>query len=360
MPSRIIAHVDMDAFFASIEKRDHPEWNTPVIVCVYSGRTPTSGVVSSACYDARKYGVKAGMPIAHAQTLCPDGRFVPVNHEKYMRVSDELFTRLVSYTDGIELASIDEAYAELTTTCKGDYSVAQKKMQDFQSSVVKETQLTCSIGIAPNKRVAKIASDFQKPSGLTSVLPENVTLFLDPLPIKSLMGVGPKMKELLEEKGIHTILDIRHTPLSELIRCVGKAKGEYLLASSRGIDESPLQTSKEKKQHSRICTLPYDMSEWGEIKQFVLLLCEEIWATTASKGQFFTHVSVHGITSHLVPLSKSKSLVVPCATREQFMQEVESLGMELCDSSSFSFRRIGIRVDGFASIPKQKRLFDFG
>lgn len=360
MPSRIVAHVDMNAFFASVEQQLHPEWkNEPIVVGVFSGRTPDSGVVSSATYDARAAGVHAGLPLVQAKALLPHAHFVPVRHEVYGEISESIFTRMYAFSDSVEIASIDEAYAELTQKCVS-FDEAEKKLRAFQLDVKKDTGLGCSIGLASNKLIAKMASDFQKPNGFTRVEKDAVQTFLDPLPVSKLMGVGPKTEEELHALNVKTIFDLRLQSMGDLLKRFGSARGQWLFASSRGIDESPLQPEREQKQHSRIWTLVKDASTWEEILESVHTHAEELWSNTAGKGNFFTQVGVLGVTSLQSNASKSKSFAVPIGTRTQFLAELEILFRALLDSPDTEWRRVGIRVSGFASPPKQKRLGDFG
>lgn len=359
-PARILAHVDMDAFFASIEGKDHPEWKgDPIVVCVFSGRTPDAGVVSSASYDARKLGVKAAMPIVTAKQKCPQGHFVPVNHERYSQVSESVFLHLYPSSDSVEIASIDEAYADLTQKSKGDYAVAEQMLRAFQEKIKREFGLTCSIGMGPNKLVSKVASDFQKPNGCTVVKPEDVQSFLDPLSVKKLMGVGPKTEEELEKKGIRTILDLRLTSLQELVSAFGSAKGNQLFQYARGIDESPLQPERDRKQHSRITTLVQDASTLEEVRPLLKELVEQVWEETAMQGNFFTQLGVVGISARMGQTTKSKTSNLPFASKEAFLLGIEELFEQLFASAELPLRRIGVRVGGFASAPKQKRLGDY-
>ncbi len=359
MPPRIVVHVDMNAFFASVEQSFHPEWkNEPIVVCVFSGRTPDAGVVSSATYDARALGVRAGMPIVQAKSLIPNAHFVPVRHDVYADISEAIFTRMFSFSDVVEIASIDEAYAELTQKCS-TFDEAGKKLRAFQSDIKKEFGLSCSVGLAPNKLVSKMASDFQKPNGFTLVERDDIQSFLDPLSVSKLIGVGPKTEADLLSLNVRTIFDLRLQSMSDLIKRFGSARGQWLFASSRGIDESPLQPERERKQHSRIWTLMKDASSWGEISPLVHSHAEELWNETVGKGIFFSQVGVVGVTSTLSQFSKSKTFSFPLVSREQFSQELESLFIQLLDNPETFWRRAGIRVSGFASPPKQKRLGDF-
>lgn len=360
MPPRIIAHVDMNAFFASVEKNEHFEWkNEPIVVCVFSGRTVDSGVVSSASYDARKLGVKAGMPIVQAKQKCPQGHFIPVNHSLYSKISDHIFTQLFGYVDAVEMASIDEAYADLSQKAQMDFLKAEQLMHSFQEKIKQEFHLGCSVGIASNKLVAKMASDFQKPNGFTVVKQNEVQSFLDALPVRNLLGVGPKTEELFLEKNIHLIGEMRGLGLSELVQWFGNARGNYFFQAARGVDESPLETNYEKQQRSSIWTLPRDTLDWNELKENVQLHAQELWDETASQGKFFTQISVIGVDIALKQTTRSITLHVPCVSVEQFLQEIEGLFYSLLSQTILPMRRIGIRVGGFASPPKQKRLSEF-
>lgn len=360
MSTRIIAHIDMDAFFASIESQRHPEWKgQPIIVCVFSGRTEDSGVVSSASYVARQAGVRAAMPIAQAKQKVPNGHFVPVDHAYYSHVSETVFLRLFPLSDILEIASIDEAYIDLTKKTSGSFEKAEQILRDFQTKLSSEMGLSCSIGLSSNKLVAKIASDFQKPNGFTIVKPEMIQSFLDPLPVKRLLGVGPKTEEQLHELGVQTIADLRLASLNDLVRLLGEARGNLFFTSSRGVDESSVESDRERKQHSKIWTLTSDASTFEEIFPSIGERVEELWNETAAKGQFFTQVGVIGISIRLKSFSKSKTLNVPLATREQFANEINELFQLLLDSAELPLRRVGIRVGGFAAPPKQKRLGDF-
>lgn len=357
--SRLMAHIDMNAFFASVEQTLHPEWkNEPIVVCVFSGRSPNAGVVSSATYDARSLGVRAGMPIVQAQSLCPQAHFLPVQHEKYAEISEQIFTRLYALADIVEIASIDEAYADMTSKFSS-FDDASLKLRSFQQDVKKDFGLGCSIGLSYNKLVSKIASDFQKPNGFTLVTRENAQSFLDPLSVSKLMGVGPQTETVLHELNVHSIADLRVQSMSDLIKRFGQARGQWLFASARGIDESPLQPEREQKQHSRMWTLVNDASSWEEIADAVRTHADDLWNETAGKGIFFTQMGVSGITPQQGAFSKSKSFTVPLVTREQFGSELESLFHLLLENPLMRWRRIGIRVSGFASPPKQKRLGDF-
>jgi len=252
---RKIIHLDVDSYFASVEQRDRPHLQgKPVIICHFnSGR----GVVSTASYEARKYGIHSAMPTFQAKKLCPRGYFIAPDFEKYQLISNQLYGIFYQYTDKIEGAGIDEAYLEVTTNKKGLPS-ATWIAQDIRYQVYKETGLTVSAGVSNNKLLAKIASDFQKPNGLTVIKPEDAALFLKNLPVKKMPGIGPVTESYCHGLNIKTIGDFLRYDLSILEEFFGKSALDYHL-SAQGIDNRPIITESEPKSCSIEDTLAHDI-----------------------------------------------------------------------------------------------------
>lgn len=231
MKDRSIIHVDMDAFYASIEQRDNPELKgKPVIIGGVSNR----GVVCTASYEARKYGVGSAMPSKIAKRLCPNGIYLPVNMKKYKEVSKEIHKIFRRYSELIEPISIDEAFIEVTG--RNPLTIAKNIKKDIK----KEIKLTASVGISINKFLAKLASDIKKPDGLTIIKKEEIKNFLKPLPVTKLWGVGPKMERELNKLGIYFIGDIQNYDVDVLISLFGK-RGKELFDFSNGLDSRPLE-----------------------------------------------------------------------------------------------------------------------
>lgn len=231
---RIIFHVDADAFFASVEQLTNPYLKgKPVVVC---GLPLEHGVVTAASYEARPYGVKAGMPVAQARKLLPGGCFVPVNIPKYLFFSTRLLSIYLQVTPRVEAYSVDEVFMDLTGVADPYRQAVELKQQ-----VTRETGLTISVGIGSNKLIAKIASDLNKPDGLTMVLPEQAAGVLGPLPVGRCPGIGPKTVENLQALGIVTFADLAKVPLAKLRWWFGK-NGEKLYWAAQGIDETPVVT----------------------------------------------------------------------------------------------------------------------
>lgn len=228
---REIIHIDMDAFYASIEQRDNSKLiGRPVIVGGVSNR----GVVCTASYEARRYGVRSAMPIKTAKRLCPKGIYLPVNMEKYKRVSKEIHNIFSRYSNKIEPISIDEAFLDVT----GEEPIAIAR--NIKRDINKELKLTASIGISVNKFLAKLASDVRKPNGFTVITKEDIIEFLRPLPVSRLWGVGPRMERELNKLGIYYIEDIQRYDVNVLVSIFGK-RGKELYDFSYGIDPRPVE-----------------------------------------------------------------------------------------------------------------------
>lgn len=252
---RKVIHLDVDAFFASVEQRDRPELRgKPVIICHFnSGR----GAVSTASYEARKYGIHSAMPTFKAKKLCPRGHFIAPDFDKYQLASSQIYNIFYQYTDQIEGAGIDEAYLDVTTNKKGIPS-ASWIAQDIRYQVYKETGLTVSAGVSSNKLLAKIASDFQKPNGLTVVKPENAVTFLQNLPIRKMPGIGPVTESYCHGLNIKKIGDFLRYEVAVLEEFFGNSASDYYL-SAQGIDNRPIITESEPKSCSIEDTLASDI-----------------------------------------------------------------------------------------------------
>jgi len=252
---RKIIHFDIDAFFASVEQRDKPYLlNKPVIICHFNnGR----GVVSTASYEARKYGVRSAMPTFQAKKLCPRGFYIAPDFEKYQTISSQIYDIYYQFTDNIESAGLDEAYLDVTTNKKGLPS-AIWVAQDIRYRVFKETGLTISAGVSYNKLLSKIASDFQKPNGLTIIRQKEAMPFLKKLPVRKIPGIGPKTESICNSLNIKTIGDfLKFTP-ENLSTLLGNS-GSYYHLAAQGIDERPLEINNKPKSFSVEDTLNYDI-----------------------------------------------------------------------------------------------------
>jgi DNA polymerase IV len=255
-PVRWVLHADMDAFYASIEQRDHPELRgKPVIVGASSAR----GVVAAASYEARKFGVYSAMPGFEARRRCPDGIFLPSNMEHYAAVSAEVHGVFERFTPDIEPLALDEAFLDVAGSV-GLFGGPRELAVSLKRAVYEATELTVSVGIAPNKLVAKIACTLGKPDGLVLVEPGGVRALLDPLPIRRLFGVGPVLGRRLEALGIATFRDLSTYDEAALVRAIG-ARALALQALARGEDDRAVEGGREPKTYGEESTFEKDVSD---------------------------------------------------------------------------------------------------
>ncbi|WP_326716650.1 DNA polymerase IV [Vagococcus jeotgali] len=265
--SRKIIHIDMDAFYASIEERDHPELkHHPLVIAKHPKDTGGRGVVTTANYEARKYGIHSAMSAQKAYELCPKANFVSGNRSYYAEVSKEIQRIFHRYTDCIEPLSLDEAYLDVTEN-KLEIKSAIKIARMIQRDIWQEIQLTCSAGVSYNKFLAKLASDFEKPKGLTVILPGEAEVFLAELPIEDFYGVGKKTVPRMHELGIYTGRDLKNIEEMTLIKEFGKM-GYSLYRKVRGIHNAPVMPERDRKSVGRENTFRYKLlSEEDVIKE---------------------------------------------------------------------------------------------
>ncbi len=352
--SRLIFHVDMDHFFTAVEELRHPELKgKPLIVGADPKNGQGRGVVSTSNYEARKYGVRSGMPISRAWKLCPQATYLPVDYGHYAEVSDRIMLIMRKYADKFERWGIDEAFLDVTDRAK-DYTRASDLAKQLKKEIYEKERLTCSIGVSSNKLVAKIASDHHKPDGLTIVKEDEAQDFLSPLSVRKLLWIGRKTGQKLETMGIRTIGDLAHFDPMRLVETFG-SMGTQLSLASRGLDNTEVQERSEIKSISREVTFQQDTTDTSLVLETAKDLCDEIiqdiheqkldFKTVTLKirfKNFETHT--HGktlpfFTDRLRDLSKTTS---------ELMRDYLSAGREI--------RLIGVRVSNFVSGENQQRL----
>jgi len=273
--SRKVIHIDMDAFFASVEERDDPKLaQHPLVIARHPKDTGGRGVVTTANYKARKYGIHSAMSAQKAYELCPHATFVPGNHQKYREISQKIREIFHYYTDIIEPVSIDEAYLDVTNN-KINSSSAIKIAKLIQHDVWQEVHLTCSAGVSYNKFLAKLASDYQKPRGMTVVTPDEAVDFLRDLPIEKFHGVGKKTVPKMHELGVYTGNDLYQKSEMELIQLFGKM-GYSLYRKVRGIHNSPVQVTRERKSVGRERTYGKALTSEQECLSQLRIMAEQV------------------------------------------------------------------------------------
>ncbi len=303
-----IIHCDLDAFFAAVEQRDHPELRgQPVIV---GGDPRSRGVVSTCSYEARKFGVHSAMPLRTALSLCPNGIYLPVDGAKYQRVSREVMAVLRRFTPAVEQVSIDEAFLDVAGS-EALFGPAPEIGRRIKREVVEATRLTVSVGVATTKLVAKVASDLRKPDGLVVVEPGQEAAFLAPLEIRRLWGIGPKTAERLGGLGVRTIGDLAALPAETLSRALGD-HGATLHDRALGIDADPVVGGGEAaKSVSHETTFAVDVTDPAEIERTLLALTEGVSARLRSAGIRAGTVAVKIRDSQFRTITRQKTLPEP-------------------------------------------------
>lgn len=305
--------MDMDAFFAAVEQRRRPELKGKPVVIGGSGDPTRRGVVSTASYEARKFGIHSAMPLATAYRLCPDAVYLPVDYAEYSRVSRIVKKILFDVTPLMEDVGIDEAFLDISLLSKSPEEISDK----LKKRIRKQTDLTCSIGIAPNKLLAKIASDMEKPDGLTVITEEDIESRIWPLAARRLRGVGPKTEEALRKRGIHTIGELAALSLENLTDRFGPSFGGYLFDASRGRDESPLITHWEPKSTGREITFQHDVSAWQDIAKTLAGLTRRVVTEMKEDGYRGQTVTVKVRFSDFETYTRARTLEGPTDSLEE-------------------------------------------
>jgi DNA polymerase-4 len=339
---KTILHIDMDAFFASIEQRDRPELrNKPVIV---GGSPERRGVVSTCSYEARKYGVHSAMPTRTALRLCPDGVLVRPNHRKYSAVSKEIRAIFHQVSDRIEVVSIDEAYLDIT--CPKIPAESGREVAQYLRCRIREaTGLTCSAGVAMNKFLAKIASDHQKPDGLTVILPEEADAFLDQLPIRKFHGIGSVTADRLESINVRTGADLKKLDLETLQLLFGKV-GELFYYIVRGIDNRRVETGSEPKSISREITLLEDCSDPRQLRILIRALARKTARRAFLKGYSGLNVTLKIKYADFQTVTRTVTLDTPTVCGET----IGDRAVELLKKTSAGVRAVRLVGVGLGAL----------
>ena len=350
---RIILHVDMDAFFAAVEQRDRSDIRgRPVIV----GGTPEGrGVVSASSYEARKFGVHSGMPAAQAVRLCPQGVFLPVDFEKYRAASGQIMKVLASQSDRVEQISIDEAFLDLSDRADG-FPAAERTAKRIKRHIRSDVRLTASVGVAPNKFLAKLASDHRKPDGLVVIRPHEAEGFLAPLPVGRIWGVGPKTAARLEAAGLRTIGDVAEAPIDQLRRLLG-AWADVAHELARGIDERPVEPVREAKSLSAEQTFPTDIQNVGEMRRALTEMTEEVTGRLQSEGAKARTVAIKIRFADFRTITRQTKLSEPTDQPAIFRRTTHEL-LEDVERGEEGIRLLGVRASGLEHGPGQLSFFD--
>jgi DNA polymerase IV len=341
---RKIVHVDMDAFYASVEQRDDPGLRGRPVVVAWRGKR---SVVCAASYEARRFGVHSAMPATRAERLCPDAMFVPPDFTRYRAVSNAVREIFQRHTDLIEPLSLDEAYLDVTENKTG-LPTATRVAITIRQQIHDELHLTASAGVAQNKFLAKIASDWRKPNGLFVIQPEEVQTFLPPLPVARIPGVGKVTETRLKHIGVLTIADLQALEVSQLETHFGRY-GIRLYALARGIDHSRVIPDRPTKSISAEDTFEHDIP-LAETEALIRRLAEKVWTASRKDGRVARTVVLKLKTSDFTILTRSHTPAVPPESCDELIAIALFLRERINLEPGQRFRLVGVGLSNFRNI----------
>jgi len=353
---RKIIHVDMDAFYASVEQRDDPSLRGRPVVVAWRG---TRSVVCAASYEARVFGIRSAMPAMRAERLCPDAVFVPPDFARYKAVSRQVRGIFLRHTDLVEPLSLDEAYLDVTAP-KSGMALATEIARDIRAQIREETLLTASAGIAPNKFLAKIASDWRKPDGQFVITPQRIDAFLAPLPVKKVPGVGKVMEGRLAALGIVTCGDLRGWTLPALEEAFGSF-GRSLYNRARGVDERPVEPDQPVQSISSEDTFSEDLP-LEALGPAIMELAGKTWNATRKTDRIGHTVVLKLKTSQFRILTRSHTPERPPQSMEELRDIALALRARVDLHADTRYRLVGVGLGGFRNREPalQRELFENG
>jgi len=343
MTSASILHVDMDAFFASVAERDNPELKGKAVVIGMGAR----GVVSAANYEARKFGIHSAMPVGRARRLAPHAIFLPVDMPRYQEVSAKVMEIFESFTPWVEPISLDEAFLDVSGV-ERLIGTPREIAIAIRAKIEAQEGITCSVGIAPSKFIAKLASQNCKPNGMLEITADRILTFLHPLPIQAMWGVGPKTAETLQRLGLRTIEDIAHLPRATLIRALGQASGESLHELAWGRDYRDVTPQDVEKSISAAETFAQDLDDPSEILTEFLRLTERASARLRDKDLFAKTVSIKVRFADFSTINRSKTIALPIDGTHEIYEVVKTLyeGLRI---ERARLRLVGVSLENLSS-----------
>ena len=340
MEPRIILHLDMDSFYASVEMQAHPELrHKPVVIGADPKQGRGRGVVSTCSYEARAFGIRSAMPVSQAFVLCPQAVYLPPDFTLYSRISTEVMAVVRSYGFRFQQVSIDEAYLDISPL--GSYHEAAVFAEQVKDTIGRKLGLTCSVGIAQTKLVAKIASDFKKPAGLTVVEPAGTEDFLAPLPVRKVPGIGKKAEQALLELGIRTIGDLAAYDTRKLIAEFGRGAA-VLHATARGIDRSEVEERTDTGSISREMTFDEDTDDPDLLARTMDILADEVYSGLVGEDLSFRTLTVKVRYQGFITRTRARTLSHYSRKKEVLLESAHSILREMMEDKKV--RLIGIRL----------------
>lgn len=343
VPTRKIIHVDMDAFYASVEQRDNPELRGKALAVGYGAKR---GVVAAASYEARAFGVRSAMPSTTALRQCPELIFVQPRFDAYRAVSQQIRAIFARYTDVIEPLSLDEAYLDVTANPRG-LPTASDTATEIRACILSETGLTASAGVSYNKFLAKLASDMRKPNGQYVIPPQRGAEFIATLPVKKFHGIGPVTAAKMNALGIQTGADLRAQSIEFLQRQFGKS-GAWYYAIARGEDDRPVEPNRPRKSSGSETTFSEDRVIPAEIEAGVLEMADDVWAWCEKNQSFGATATVKIKYADFRIVTRSRTASRPITSRE-LLHETSLALVRLIYPVTIGIRLVGVSVSNFSS-----------
>jgi len=348
LKQRIVLHVDFDYFYAQCEEVRSPNLKTkPVMVCMFSDRGGDSGAIATANYNAREYGVKSGVSIKFAKQKLKDitdSVFLPADFEYYSNMSEKSMNIIKEFADVFEYVGRDEAYLDVSEKTNGDFTTASHIAQQIKNVIREKIKLTCSIGVSPNKLLAKISSNYKKPDGLTIVTQEKVSSFMESLEMRDIPGIGNKTEEKFIQEGIKNIVQIKNLDVFALVKMFGRKTGTYIFNAVRGIDYEPVTPRAPILQIGKITTLKKDSKNYDFLQECLDELCDKVHTALLRESKMFKSVGIQFTQTNLTNKTKSKMIRSPTSSLEELKKTTKQLLQEMLVNQKLSVRRLGVKV----------------
>ena len=362
MDNRIVFHVDFDYFYAQCEEiRNSKIKGKCVAVCIFSDRGGDSGAIATANYNARKFGVKSGIPIMLAKNKLKeeDAVFLPADFDYYSDMSSKGMEIIEKYADVFEYVGRDEAYLDVTKKTEIDFHNAEHLAQQLKNEIRNKLKLTCSVGITPNKLLSKIASDYKKPDGLTTVKPEQVEEFLSPLKIREIPGIGKKTEEVFTQMNVHTIEELREIDIFDLNKIFGRKTGGYIFNSAKGIDAEIVKERPPTIQFSKIVTLKKNSKELEFLQENVMELCAQLNKIAIENNKMYRSIGIQFVNEDLSSKTKSRMLKNPISNEDELKKVTIQLLEEALVEQVMLVRRVGVRISEFSDVEGQSSITNY-
>ncbi|MDA0756601.1 MAG: DNA polymerase IV [Crenarchaeota archaeon] len=362
MEKRIVFHVDFDYFYAQCEEiRDSKIKGKCVAVCIFSDRGGDSGAIATANYNARKFGVKSGIPIMLAKNKLKeeDAVFLSADFDYYSDMSSKAMEIIEKYADVFEYVGRDEAYLDVTKKTEMNFHNAEHLAQQLKNEIRNNLKLTCSVGITPNKLLSKIASNYKKPDGLTTVRPEQIEEFLSPLKIREIPGIGKKTEEVFTQMNVHTIEELRKINVFDLNKMFGRKTGGYIFNSSKGIDTEIVKERPPTIQFSKIVTLKKNSKEIKFLQENVIELCVQLNSIAIENNKMYRSIGIQFVNEDLTTKTKSRMLKNPVNSELELKKVVNQLLEDALVEQVMLVRRIGVRISEFSDVEGQSSITNY-